>query len=102
MDDDNRLGLLNGKSVRIVLETKEGRMFLERCRDDQVALIGHVYALDDEIRELRRKVDKLELENLELIARLQGLGENRQRISRSEAAAPEFRSVCPCERRICR
>lgn len=77
MDDDNRLGPVNGKSVRIVLDTKDGRMFLKRRRDDQVALIGHVYALDDEIRELRRKADKLELENLELIARRKGLGENR-------------------------
>lgn len=72
IDDDGRLRPLGKKPVRIVLETKEGRMFLERCRDDQVALIGHVYALDDEIRELRRKADKLELDNLELIARLKG------------------------------
>lgn len=50
------IAIAAGRPVPVVLETREGRMFLETCRDDALGLLGHIAAL--------------ELENLELRARL--------------------------------
>jgi hypothetical protein len=58
VDPDGKLRPIYPSGVVIVLETHAGRLFLERCRADVVALLEHAEALENEMAELRARLNE--------------------------------------------